>query len=105
MRLVRSLSSLPIDRLPQGKAMVGYLAAAWLASAASDRNYSSWASNVLATASASGTCSPGAAAHGTSFRQAQVTDQRATAAKRSFIAAWNPLAAQLGLPARSGTGL
>jgi len=105
MSLVQSLSALPTDKLPRGRELVGHLSAAWTASAASDRSYSAWAAHAAAQVNTSRACRAGLAVAGSSYRAAQDTDRRATADKRVFVAAWNPLATRLSLPQRAPAGL
>ncbi|WP_203931636.1 hypothetical protein [Virgisporangium ochraceum] len=82
---------LPVDAIPNGRTIRDHLVAALAHSVAADRAFTAWADNV-----ASGRCGQDA-----NYAEAGRASTAATAAKRSFCSAWNPVAVGFGLPTRT----
>ncbi|MEU6161328.1 hypothetical protein [Streptomyces sp. NPDC047130] len=86
--LLDQLSGLDLDALPEG--LVSDLRNAWDASEDADLAY------VEVVDEVSGSCSPSRVAAAGASAEAEEANRRATEAKRDFVAAWNPLAAEHG---------
>jgi hypothetical protein len=82
---------LPVNAVPQGPAIRDHLVAALTHSVAADRAFTAWAENVAA----------GRCGHDANYAEAGRSSTAATAAKRAFCAAWNPVAVGYGLPTRT----
>lgn len=82
---------LPVDAIAGGVAIRGQLVAALTHSVAADEAFTAWARNVAA----------GRCGHDANYAEAGRQSSSATAAKRAFCAAWNPVASRYGLPARA----
>ncbi|MFE3989471.1 hypothetical protein ACFXPR_33760 [Nocardia tengchongensis] len=85
-------TQIDVSRLPGGTAVRAALLDALRNSYLADGSYASWAASVEFCA--------GAAPHTSDYSTADGYSHRATDAKRTFVAAWNPLAMTYGLPAR-----
>jgi hypothetical protein len=95
-RIVSELSGANLDAVPGGPALLAELTQALQASAASDGHYAAWGTAVAASCS-------GTAAHTAEWTAAQQSDSAANSAKQKFVAGWNPIATQYGLPQQSTT--
>lgn len=94
--LLDQLGHMNLSELPTGEQLRAKLQGAWQSSAQSDRNYASWAEEAQAAG-----CSPGGSApHTPSYTAAQSTDQAASQEKSAFVAPWNAVASNYGLPQR-----
>jgi hypothetical protein len=82
---------LPVDAIAGGKAIRDQLVAALTHSVAADEAFTAWARNVAA----------GRCGHDANYAEAGRASSAATAAKRAFCTAWNPVAAAYGLPTRA----
>jgi hypothetical protein len=82
---------LPVDAMPGGGTIRALLVEALTHSVAADRAFTAWASTVAA----------GRCGHDANHAEAGRASTRATAAKRAFCAAWNPVAVGYGLPSRT----
>jgi hypothetical protein len=82
---------LPVDSIAGGAAIRNRLVEALTHSVAADRAFTAWASNVAA----------GRCGHDANYSEAGRASSSATAAKRAFCAAWNPVAVGYGLPTRA----
>jgi hypothetical protein len=90
--LVTQIRRGAFNRIPNAGPALRQLTAAAQASAASDRSYAGWAADERINCTPDDTSDP-------NFRRAQSTDGAANAAKEAFVAAWNPIASEYGLPA------
>lgn len=97
--LLNQLSQIDIAQLPNATSLATMLNAAWQASFQSDNSYAAWAGDLDETG-----CG-GQASADPNWQAAQITDNQATEAKTSFVAAWNPIAATLGLPQYSANNI
>ncbi|MCN9241982.1 hypothetical protein NGF19_14475 [Streptomyces sp. RY43-2] len=95
--LVDKLDALGVDRLPSS--LVSDLRTAWRSSEEADRAY------VRVVDVVSGNCTPSAVTGTSAWRDADSANSDATTAKQDFVAAWNPLADEYGLPGLSWTDL
>jgi hypothetical protein len=93
-RLVGQFSSIDWNTLPSGSVLRTQLTDAFVASATADRDYQAWAVELRR-----GRCHPGDTSGEPAYGRALRDDRRASAAKRSFVRTWNPVAASYGLPA------
>jgi len=89
-RIVTALGSTDLSALPGSTALVADLRQALLASADADQHYAAWGQAMRAC--------KGRPSHNADYADAQRSDTVATAAKRRFTHAWNPIAVRLGLP-------
>ncbi len=87
--LVTRLQGVDTSALPGGVDLAAQLSSAWKASAAADRAFARWADDVAGC--------DGNAPHTADWNEAYSQSQVATAAKKAFAAAWNPLADRYGL--------
>lgn len=95
--LSQQAASLDVSQLPAGAAAaMQTLSRAWSESAAADTDFANWAG-----AMANGGCSPGNAPHNTDWNNGLTQSTSATTDKKSFVAAWNPIATQYGLATRT----
>jgi hypothetical protein len=95
-QLVRDLAAVDVSALPGGRAAVAHLNTAWLASAEADDAFARWARD----AAASG-CSGGEVPQTAAWDRAADASTRATAAKRAFLSAWQPIVDAYGLTTRT----
>lgn len=95
---VRQGQALAVDGLPGGAQLRTLLVQALTYSLQADQSFAKW----LATTKAAG-CS-GHATHDADYAAAQASSSGATTSKQSFVALWNPIARQYGLPTRTDTG-
>lgn len=95
--LVERLDALDLDRLPTG--LAGDLRTAWRSSEDADRAYARLADD------ASGSCSSDSIVSSADWREAAEANKRATAAKKDFVAGWNPVAGEYGLTTLAWTDL
>ena len=86
-------SALSMATLADGAVVKSDLLAALRSSLNADRDYLTWAQQE------SSGCTPGAASR--AYKAAVGADQRAVAAKGTFVQAWNQVAARYGLPAET----
>ncbi|SOB83760.1 hypothetical protein [Streptomyces sp. 1331.2] len=87
--LVARLQGVDTSALPGGANLAAQLSSAWTASAAADRAFARWADDVAGC--------DGNAPHTADWNEGYNQSQVATAAKKAFAAAWNPLADRYGL--------
>ena len=89
---LQQLNAIPTNALPGGSALIGYLTTALQASNQADQDYIGWMQAVA------GQPCPYPTTSEPHFVAAAGASSQASAAKASFVALWNPLAAQLNLP-------
>jgi hypothetical protein len=95
--LSQQAASLDVSQLPAGAAAaMQTLSRAWSESAAADTDFSNWAG-----AMADGGCSPGNSPHNADWNNGLSQSTSATTDKKSFVAAWNPIATQYDLATRT----
>lgn len=88
-RLLKDLSALTTDALPSE--VVADLRSGWKASAAADRAYARLAADMA------GGCTTDQVTSSSEWDEAAEQNQLATAAKKDFVAGWNPVAQEYGL--------
>jgi hypothetical protein len=93
--LLNQLQVLDLTALPLGAQVKAALARTMEQSIVADQFYLSWAQEPAVSG-----CT-GTAVHDSVFLQANAASRESTAVKQQFIALWNPVAVQLGLPARA----
>jgi len=93
--LLNQLQVLDLTALPRGAQVKAALAQTMEQSIVADQFFLSWAQEPAVSG-----CT-GTAAHDSVFLQANAASRESTAVKQQFIALWNPVALQLGLPARA----
>jgi hypothetical protein len=93
--LLNQLQALDVTVLPQGAQVKAALAQSVQLSIVADHFFLSWAQEPAVAG-----CT-GAAVRDSVFLKADAASLQTTAVKQQFIALWNPLARQLGLPARA----
>lgn len=91
--LVGQLNGLDLSALPNASSLVQTLTAAWDDSATSDQAYAALGSDLEGE-----TCTSAAVNSDPNLAAATAADQSSTSAKEQFVAVWNPIAAQYGLP-------
>ncbi|MBM9509643.1 hypothetical protein [Actinacidiphila acididurans] len=91
--LTTQLSGLDVDAVDGGGQAVSDLTDAWNASMAADRAFAQWASWL-----ATNGCDADTTANAPGFSDAMDASARATEAKKTFVAEWNPVADRYGLP-------
>ncbi|MFI0943880.1 hypothetical protein [Streptomyces sp. NPDC021020] len=94
--LLGRLADLDVGSVPGGSDALRSLATAWTASAAADDHYQEWAQDLARDG-----CGQGRTTQATAFQQAGQASDQATAAKKMFVAQWNPIANRNGLPGYS----
>ncbi|MER7766395.1 hypothetical protein [Kitasatospora sp. NPDC096140] len=87
--LVNRLQAVDTSALPGGATLAAQLSSAWKASAAADRAFARWADDVAGC--------DGNAPHTADWDEGYGQSQVATAAKKAFAEAWNPVADRYGL--------
>ncbi|MCH0564490.1 hypothetical protein [Streptomyces sp. MUM 2J] len=95
--LVERLGALSLDRL--AGELAPDLRSAWQSSEEADRAYARVVDDV------SGNCSPSAVTGSSAWQDAASASAAATAAKKHFVAAWNPVAREFGLDTLAWTDL
>lgn len=95
--LVEKLDTLSLDHLAVD--LVSDLRSAWHSSEKADRAY------VRVVDEVSGNCSTSTVTRSSAWRDAASASADATAAKRNFVAAWNPVAREFGLDTLTWTDL
>jgi hypothetical protein len=95
-QLLGRLADVDVSALPGGRTAAAYLSTAWRASAEADDAFARWAQD----AAASG-CSGGDVPQTAAWDDAADASSRATAAKRAFLTAWQPIARTYGLTTRA----
>jgi hypothetical protein len=78
------------SRIPNSRRVLGRLSTAVTASAEADSSYAAWAADENKNCTPNDTSDP-------NFRKAARSDQVASAAKRAFVAGWDPIARTYGL--------
>jgi hypothetical protein len=91
---VSRLEGLAVGALDDGPALKERLSEALAASLSADERFLAWATGQ------DGDCREGST-EGADYRDGLSFSEKATAAKRRFLALWNPLAARYGLPERA----
>ncbi|WP_369183882.1 hypothetical protein [Streptomyces sp. Y1] len=94
--LVTRLQNLDTSALPA--VLSAQLQQAWKSSALADQAFARWADTQVGC---TGTANPDTPEHDEASRQSDA----ATAAKKAFVNAWNPIAARYGLAQREETGI
>jgi hypothetical protein len=95
---LRELATLPPAPNPQVHALAELLQEALQASAQADSRYEAWTS-ALGTTGSAAACASSPSGSDVVYQQARVADGAATAFKREFVTAFDPVAAQFDLPA------
>jgi hypothetical protein len=95
---VRQGQALAVDGLTNGAQLKSALVQALNYSLQADQSFAAWLATVRTTP-----CN-GHAAHEANYNAAQSASSSATTSKQTFVALWNPVAAQYGLPSRTDTG-
>lgn len=90
--LVTRLDAMSFEGAPELQAAAPMLRTAWTASARADRAFAAWAESAI-DSGCPGSTSP--------YEQGASISEEASAAKQSFVATWNGVAAQYGLSPRS----
>ncbi|MFJ8432578.1 hypothetical protein ACIQ9P_14905 [Kitasatospora sp. NPDC094019] len=98
--LLLALRSADLSAVPGGSRLADRLRDAWTASALADRAFSRWADGVAADG-----CAAGAVPRGADWDEGVRQSAAATAAKRAFVADWNPLATSFGLTTRDADAI
>jgi len=98
MTALRELATLPPAPNPQVHALEELLQEALQASAQADSRYEAWTS-ALGTTGSAAACASSPSGSDAVYQQARVADGTATAFKREFVTAFNPVAARFDLPA------
>jgi serine/threonine protein kinase len=96
--VLNQLNSIGTTDNPESNTLVSMLQVALQASLESNRHYLDWIENTYTPFYNSGGCAPGQRApRDSAYAQADDASNRATSAKRGFIAKFNPVAARFGM--------
>lgn len=98
--LLGQLDALPLDKVKGGPDAAKSLEGAWQNSADAAQKFAEWTVTVKA-AVATDSCVPGKAPHGNNYDLGNVAFEKAATAKGDFVAKWNKMAEEYGLPKRS----
>lgn len=94
--MLDQLGQMNVSDISSGEQLRTDLQGAWRSSEQSDQNYLSWAGEVQNAHCSTANSAP----HTSSYTAAQSTDREATQGKDAFVALWNPIASDYGLPQR-----
>ena len=96
---IRTVQTADLSALADGETLRTDLVAALQQSLNADQSFMKWAEPAAA-----GTCAS-TAARRADYARGRSESDRAGTAKQTFLAEWNPVASQLGLPTRSRQGI
>jgi uncharacterized protein (DUF885 family) len=89
--LISDVQQVNMSQLSNGAVIQSDLVGAWTNSLDSDQSYEAWAVDE------EGTCTPNDTSDA-NYQDAAQSDQASTQSKQAFVAVWNPVATQFGLP-------